>query len=71
MAGFPRKIDPTRRRPDGSPDDDDRVEIGPTALAFAEWAAAGLAAPDLAAMRSLPARAADGGAGPARPRRSC
>ena len=51
MATLPRKIDPTRRRPDGTPDVDDRVEIGPTVLAFAEWAAAGLDAPDLAAMR--------------------
>lgn len=49
-----RKIDPTRRpatRPDGSPADEDRVEIGPTALAFAEWAEAGITPPDLAAMR--------------------
>jgi len=49
-----RKIDPTqprRRRPDGTPDDNDRVEIGPTALAFREWAAAGLAAPNLDSMR--------------------
>jgi len=50
-----RKIDPARRpatRPDGSPLDPDRAEIGPTALAFAEWAAAGLDCPDLAAMRA-------------------
>lgn len=47
-----RKIDPTRRRPDGSPDDNDRVEIGPTARAFAEWAALGLTPPDLEAMRA-------------------
>jgi Xaa-Pro aminopeptidase len=50
-----RRIDPTTRpatRPDGSPDDNDRVEIGPTPLAFAEWAAAGLTPPDLAAMRA-------------------
>jgi len=48
-----RKIDPTRGATlgDGSPNDPDRVEIGPTALAFAEWAEAGLALPDLAAMR--------------------
>ena len=47
-----RRIDPTRPlRPDGSPGDNDRVEIGPTALAFAEWQAAGLAPPDLAALR--------------------
>ena len=54
FAAAQRKIDPTRRapvKPDGSPDDNDRVEIGPTALAFAEWAAAGLEAPDLATMR--------------------
>ena len=50
-----RKIDPTRKpavKPDGSPDDNDRVEIGPTKLAFDEWAAAGIAAPDLAVMRA-------------------
>lgn len=48
-----RKIDPTRgeRLADGSPNDNDRVEIGPTQLAFAEWAAAGLTPPDLTAMR--------------------
>ena len=40
-----RRIDPTRIRPDGSPDDNDRVEIGPTALAFDEWRAAGLVPP--------------------------
>ncbi|RMF38094.1 MAG: aminopeptidase P family protein [Alphaproteobacteria bacterium] len=48
-----RKIDPSRRRPDGTPDDNDRVEIGPTPLAFAEWAEAGLEVPDLAAMRAF------------------
>ncbi|MFZ1340886.1 MAG: aminopeptidase P family protein, partial [Paracoccaceae bacterium] len=39
-----RKIDPARgdRLADGSPNDNDRVEIGPTQLAFAEWQAAGL-----------------------------
>lgn len=50
-----RKIDPARRRttrPDGSPDDDDRAEIGPTRLAFTEWAAAGIEPPDLAGMRA-------------------
>ena len=48
-----RKIDPTRgdTLADGSPNDNDRVEIGPTQLAFAEWQAAGLTPPDLAAMR--------------------
>jgi len=50
-----RKIDPTRgaRLGDGTPNDADRVEIGPTRLAFAEWDAAGLALPDLAAMRAF------------------
>ncbi|NCF26031.1 MAG: M24 family metallopeptidase [Gammaproteobacteria bacterium] len=50
------KIDPSRpprqgRKPDGTPDDDDRVEIGPTDLAFQEWAALGLAPPNLEGMR--------------------
>ena len=48
-----RKIDPTRGATlgDNTPNDTNRVEIGPTQLAFAEWAAAGLALPDLQAMR--------------------
>jgi len=48
-----RKIDPTKGAtlPDGSPNDADRVEIGPTQLAFREWEAAGLMLPNLAAMR--------------------
>ncbi|MGA1234335.1 MAG: dimethylsulfonioproprionate lyase DddP, partial [Lutimaribacter sp.] len=48
-----RKIDPTRadRLGDNTPNNNNRVEIGPTQLAFAEWAAAGLALPDLQAMR--------------------
>ena len=48
-----RKIDPSQgeRRPDGSPDDNNRIEIGPTHLAFDEWAAAGLTPPNLDAMR--------------------
>lgn len=50
-----RKIDPSRGATlgDGSPNDNDRVEIGPTRLAFAEWAAAGLALPDLERMRTF------------------
>lgn len=50
-----RKIDPTRgdRLADGSPNDNDRIEIGPTKLAFAEWEAAGLVPPDLIAMRDF------------------
>ena len=52
-----RKIQPANPvmnaavRPDGSPLDNDRVEIGPTSLAFDEWATAGLIPPDLSAMR--------------------
>jgi len=53
-----RKIDPTRRRithldflPDGTPNDNDRVEIGPTDLAFEEWAKLGLTPPDMPKIR--------------------
>ncbi|MHA6262213.1 dimethylsulfonioproprionate lyase DddP [Arenibacterium sp. CAU 1754] len=48
-----RKIDPTRGPTlgDGTSNDANRIEIGPTRLAFEEWAAAGLDLPDLAAMR--------------------
>ena len=56
FARSERKIDPSARpatRPDGTPDDPDRVETGPTALAFAEWAEAGLQAPNLASMRAF------------------
>ncbi|MEQ8666343.1 MAG: Xaa-Pro peptidase family protein [Rhodospirillales bacterium] len=52
------RINPARRppadvprKPDNTPDYEDRVEIGPTKLAFDEWAAAGLEVPDLPAMR--------------------
>jgi hypothetical protein len=50
-----RKIDPTRGATlaDGSPNDNDRVEIGPTQLAFREWEVAGLTLPNLTAMRSF------------------
>ena len=51
-----RKIDPTQKpglKPDGTPDDNDRVEIGPTALAFSEWADAGLAMPNMPALRQF------------------
>lgn len=54
IVGSNRKIDPTRRahlKPDNTPADNDRVEIGPTQLAFDEWAAAGLTAPDMPALR--------------------
>lgn len=53
-----RKIDPSRRqhlklKPDGSEDNNDRVEIGPTPLAFAEWEVLGLEAPHLPTMREF------------------
>jgi Xaa-Pro dipeptidase len=50
-----RKIDPSRGATlgDGSPNDKNRIEIGPTRLAFDEWAAAGLQLPNLQAMRAF------------------
>ncbi|MFC2967882.1 dimethylsulfonioproprionate lyase DddP [Acidimangrovimonas pyrenivorans] len=50
-----RKIDPSRgaQLADGSPNDADRIEIGPTQLAFREWEAAGLTPPDLLKMRDF------------------
>ncbi|WEL80693.1 hypothetical protein P0D95_22295 [Pseudomonas sp. CBSPCAW29] len=52
-----RRIDPARQRAtalkkDGSVDDNDRVEIGPTPLAFAEWERLGLEPPHLPSLRS-------------------
>lgn len=48
-----RKIAPERGATlgDGTPNDANRIEIGPTQLAFSEWEAAGLALPNLANMR--------------------
>lgn len=51
-----RRIDPARQRAaalkaDGSADDNDRVEIGPTPLAFSEWQRLGLQPPHLPSMR--------------------
>jgi len=58
VIGSNRKIDPYRRRVsqldilgDGSPNDYNRVEIGPTDLAFEEWKALGLTLPNLTRMR--------------------
>ena len=50
-----RKIDPSRGAVlgDGTPNDSDRIEIGPTRLAISEWDAAGLEFPNLAAMRKF------------------
>ena len=48
-----RKIDPSQGTflGDGTENDGNRVEIGPTALAYAEWREAGLKLPDLSEMR--------------------
>ena len=58
VATSNRKIDPTRRqasqfgtKPDGSPADPNRAEIGPTDVAFREWADRGLTPPNLERMR--------------------
>ena len=50
-----RKIDPSRGTTlgDGTPNDGNRIEIGPTKLAFQEWEQAGLELPDLAEMRAF------------------
>jgi len=50
-----RKIDPTRGSTlgDGTPNFADRIEIGPTQLAFNEWATAGLTLPNLERMRTF------------------
>ena len=49
-----RKIVPSRGQflGDGTPNDQDRMEIGPTQLAFREWEAEGLELPNLPAMRA-------------------
>ena len=48
-----RKIDPSQGSylEDNTPNDMDRIEIGPTRLAFKEWKSAGLQLPDLQKMR--------------------
>ena len=48
-----RKIDPSHGPylADGSPNDDNHIEIGPTRTAFKEWQQAGLQLPDLTSMR--------------------
>ncbi|MCL4130536.1 UNVERIFIED_CONTAM: hypothetical protein GTU68_036624 [Idotea baltica] len=48
-----RKIDPTQGATlsDGTPNNQDRIEIGPTRLALSEWHTAGLTLPNLPAMR--------------------
>ena len=50
-----RKIDPTRGATlaDGTPNNGDRVEIGPTQLAFGEWEKAGLVLPNLPELRAF------------------
>ncbi len=57
MNSFSRpnpKIQPKKQhlvKPDGTPADNDRVEIGPSDCAFAEWQQAGLAIPNLELIR--------------------
>ncbi|MEL7164961.1 MAG: dimethylsulfonioproprionate lyase DddP [Pseudomonadota bacterium] len=50
-----RKIDPTRGAtlPDGTPNDANRIEIGPPLATQREWQAAGLSLPNLEAMRTF------------------
>ncbi|MDG1235059.1 MAG: M24 family metallopeptidase [Amylibacter sp.] len=50
-----RKIDPAKGATlgDGTPNDANRVEIGPTQLAFGEWEAASLTLPNLQKMREF------------------
>ena len=50
-----RKIDPQKgpTLADGTPNDLNRIEIGPTQLAFTEWEAAGLTMPNLEKMRAF------------------
>jgi len=50
-----RKIDPTKGLllADGTPNDNNRIEIGPTQLAFNEWEADKLILPDLRKMRAF------------------
>ena len=50
-----RKIDPLKSLllEDNTPNDKNRVEIGPTLLARREWEGAGLDLPDLQAMRKF------------------
>ncbi len=50
-SGYQSRIRPGVR-PDGSPDDNDRMEWGPTPLAFDEWAARGIEPPNLERMRA-------------------
>ena len=53
---YRRKINPggrikPGRKPDGTPDDNERIEIGPTQSAFDEWLELGIEMPSLDAMR--------------------
>ena len=54
IVGSNRKVERARRarfKPDNTPDNNDRVELGPSALAFDEWERLGLTVPDLPALR--------------------
>ncbi|KAF5981202.1 Xaa-Pro aminopeptidase [Fusarium coicis] len=57
LPAISRRIDPTKPRtstlkPDGSINNNDRVDIGPTPLAFSEWEQLGLQPPHLPTMRA-------------------
>ncbi|MEL0062259.1 MAG: aminopeptidase P family protein, partial [Candidatus Puniceispirillum sp.] len=55
IGGSDRKIDPARRKAlkaDGTVVDNDRVETGPTDLAFAEWARLAVRAYRLSQLRA-------------------
>ena len=55
IIGSNQKSDPNWRahlKADLTPDDNDRVEIGLTALTFAEWQSAGITPPDIPALRN-------------------
>ncbi len=60
MNSFSRKENKinygTRLKPDGTPNDNDRVEIGPSDGAFAEWARDGVQAPNLTKIREFRVR---------------
>lgn len=49
---YRRRVANGDRLPDGTPNDYDRVEIGPSDLAFEEWAQRGLTPPDLERLRA-------------------
>lgn len=51
ISPYQRPISDTDKLPDGTPNDDNRVEIGPTDLAFSEWLTLGITPPNLDQLR--------------------